>query len=158
MSHRIQTEDRTPLGNTLLDHIQKARIAHLVAHVFYAPLGGPLATDAGSLLRLLRAIPGCPGFTFDAVELLKLQVGGVVEVADHRVSPDFADRFQVDADRRLFDPDLLSDGHLGPALDVQIGDLLPPSQYRLSLPSRYRHVLPLLYIIAHWWGYTPIYL
>jgi hypothetical protein len=135
MSHCIQTEDRAPLGNALLDHIQKARIADLVAHVLHAPLGGPLATDAGCLLGLLRTFPGSPGFTFDAVELLKFQVGGVVEVANHRVSPDFADRFQVDADRRLFDPDLFGDGHLGPALDVQIGHLLPPSQYRLSLPS-----------------------
>ncbi len=77
-----------------------------------------------ALSRLLRPLPGGPGLALDPVDLLEFQVAGLVEVADRRGPPFFADVNQVLGNRRLRDAEFARDLHLGPTLDVQVGHFL----------------------------------
>jgi hypothetical protein len=76
------------------------------------------------LVRLLRRFPRHPRFSFDSVDLLQDDLALEVEVADRRLAPLRLDLFEVDADGGLFNPHALGNGHLGIALEVQVGHLL----------------------------------
>ena len=83
--------------------------------------------DHGRLGWLLGSLPGLPGFQLNAVEFLKFSVTRFIEVANGRLSTLLVDGLNVLADGGLSEAELLSNGHLGPALDIQVGDLFTPA-------------------------------
>jgi len=88
---------------------------------------------------LLRALPGGPRFALDPVDLLQFQVPRFVEVTDGRGPPVLADEDEILRDGRLRAAELRRDLHLGPPLDVEIGDFLAPFEHRQDVIAFDRH-------------------
>lgn len=122
----VQSENRPPLGDALVDLIHEPRIADALAHRLVRGLLAGLFADYGRLLRLLGSFPGVPGLSFQPVEFLKLQVTDVVEIPDRRFTPFLADAFQVVRDAWLGDGQMLADIGLAPALHVKRSDPTAP--------------------------------
>jgi hypothetical protein len=112
------------LGDALVDLVQEPRVADLIAHRLAGPLTGPLAIDRCGLHRLLRALPGGPGLSFQEVDLLEFGFAGLVEIPNPRLAPQLAELFQVGGDCRLTDVEMLGDLGLRPVLQVEVRDLL----------------------------------
>lgn len=126
--------------DALVDDLQQTRIPVLVLDTTaQLAFSWGLAADHGRLRRLQRAVPRVPGLAFHALELGQLFAAGQVEVAQRRVAPLLRDLLQVRRDGRLGDRQMARDLGLRPALQVQLGHLLPPlGDLQLLTLSRHR--------------------
>ncbi len=109
---RVQAQQLPPGGNAFVNLLEKPRISHLVLHDALSILLRSAATHAGLLRRLLRAFPGGPSLTLEAVQLLQLDPALCIKVPNRRGPPFGLDTFEVAADRCLRDPQILGDRRL----------------------------------------------
>jgi hypothetical protein len=105
-----------------VDDFEEPGVAVLVLDVAACAPLVRLVGRVRTLGRLLRTHPRGPRLPFHAVDLLDLDLACQVEVADGRLQPPVLNLLQVEADRRLLDPDFSRDRTLRPALEVQIRD------------------------------------
>jgi len=77
--------------------------------------------SGGGLDRFLGTFPSSPGLSLDSINLTNLDLSGLVEISDSRVSPLGLYSFQIRADSRLANAYLFGDVRLRPALEIQVG-------------------------------------
>lgn len=113
-----------------MNDVEEPRIAILIGEAFAGPLPRTLTRDDGGLERFLGAFPSRPGFALDPIDPLQFHRPGVVEIPDRRKAPFLPNLLQVIADRRLDHFQLFRDGLLGPALEIELRDLLTAFNHR----------------------------
>lgn len=70
-----------------MDHDQEPRVAVLIFHPLLLRRVRGVIAKLGGLGRLLAPLPGGPGFTFEPVQFLNLQLAYGIEIAQARLPP-----------------------------------------------------------------------
>jgi hypothetical protein len=142
LGRRVESE-QLPAGFAAAEHnVEKPGIAMLVLHGPLSSLRADLTIDDRRLAGLLRPFPGGPSFTLQTLDAGQFHVASRIEVSNRRLSPGDADLLQVRGYLRLADGQFPADGVLGPALQEQVGDPLPPL-HDLEFAGRFnRHAGP----------------
>lgn len=80
-NRQIESQQGAAAGDALLDQLQEAGIAVLVANPLAGRAAGVPLADVGGLRWFLGALPGGPRLALDPLELLELDLADQVEVA-----------------------------------------------------------------------------